>query len=608
MRDYLENGLRYRKLIADKLSREKSASGTIDTGFSSKIEKAYKELLDACNIKNNSDVITLKNTLAHTVIEYLSLKKISKIDDMSEDGINAALTAASQNSIISGLESGSTDAQTDILNLAGLSYQTKTTGAGTLASKRAISKSVNELDGPILINVSHWIENIINILRLLERNETYLFDFLIEQRPKELIKQNWKQIENFTNRDVVSWLSEKIMTAQMMRDSQPNATTESNIQQKSHQSNITGGNYGDRNENSGNIRPQTAGDDGSDYGSGILGDYFEQVSIIIHESEWNGYDFVHASIDDISNMLQGNDNPMKYINREKTGGGDRQSRVEYHLQSMSKQLSDAIARQLFSIIHGFNRIETPTFDLMMKRRQEIKESMGIFITNSKNDDARESFWDDDEVSDTLKEETMFGQDKIEYQKLRDNDSSNDDSVGAVGKEVFELKKRISEEFDEKFVNPPWFQYSDEFEKLFVQKWLSFHGFDEETCVKFQSMTGVTHYKNWEMKKFDMPAKFRKKIMREANKWSEIQNVIKYGPKPYYLSDGTRKSIPSIRQAYGEIPYIINHDPTKYNNIPNMFFVPFIKYDELRNFYKRGFNPKEYEKQFIEKEKSSKEDA
>ena len=53
---------------------------------------------------------------------------------------------------------------------------------------------------------------------------------------------------------------------------------------------------------------------------------------------------------------------------------------------------------------------------------------------------------------------------MDFQKKK-HETNTDSVTNSVGSEVFELEKRISQEFDEKFVNPPWFQYSDEFEKI-----------------------------------------------------------------------------------------------------------------------------------------------
>merc|ERR1712154_558043 len=119
------------------------------------------------------------------------------------------------------------------------------------------------------------------------------------------------------------------------------------------------------------------------------------------------------------------------------------------------------------------------------------------------------------------------------------------------KEFMELKQSVDDKL-EKEDNPLWFQYDDEKEQEFVLRFLRGKGFGDH-AEKFHSMSCLSKLKNRQLRKFEMCARHRKALMKHVNKWNELQNIIKYGAKPYYRSNGyDRTSIPSFNQCYGEI--------------------------------------------------------
>jgi len=211
---------------------------------------------------------------------------------------------------------------------------------------------------------------------------------------------------------------------------------------------------------------------------------------------------------------------------------------------------------LHSMIHDVRRIETPIFDHMMKQRDELKRS-------------------------------LLGDDGDS-----DDDDGVDDEVMLISKEFDAMKSSVDKKLKQR-LDPEWKQHSDEFEHEFVGQFLSGKGFNEHRD-KFQSMSCLSKMKNAQLRKFEMCAKHRKSLLRHVNKWNEIQNIIKYGERPYYRSNGyDRSSLPSFGQCYGELGPLRNgrnFDPAKdQTKTTKMFYVPFVKYSDLHQMVAHNRN-------------------
>ena len=93
---------------------------------------------------------------------------------------------------------------------------------------------------------------------------------------------------------------------------------------------------------------------------------------------------------------------------------------------------------------------------------------------------------------------------------------------------------------------------------------------------------------------DIQIRTRRKLLKEIAKWNELQNIVKYGYKPYLQSDGSEHRYPVSDQHKAELKQ--THYPLK----TGMFYAPFIDYKEmLRMLRNRNFNSaKTYTQQFI----------
>merc|ERR1712024_193314 len=119
-----------------------------------------------------------------------------------------------------------------------------------------------------------------------------------------------------------------------------------------------------------------------------------------------------------------------------------------------------IVNWLYSKIHNIQRMETPIFDKMMEKRNNLKKSLSL------NDD-------------------------------------NNDNI----KEFIELKKSVDEKLKNED-NPSWHQYDDNMEQEFVLNFLNNKGFEQHS-EKFNSMSCLAKLKNAQLRKFEMCAKHRK---------------------------------------------------------------------------------------------------
>merc|ERR1712228_230331 len=223
-------------------------------------------------------------------------------------------------------------------------------------------------------------------------------------------------------------------------------------------------------------------------------------------------------------------------------------------QIYNEQEVQVIVNWIYSLIHNVQRTQTPIFDKMMQQRNVLKDSLGM---NGDYDS------DDDEEDDQMDEMREFA----------------------------ELKKAVDDNI-ERQDNPLWHQWDDEFEQEFVLKYLRNKaiGF-EDHADKFKSMSCLSKMKNAQMRKMEMCARHRKKFMKKVNKWNEIQNIIKYGEKPYYRSNGyDRTAIPSFNQAYGELAPLRSRDrewdpETDQTKVTKMFYVPIVDYGDLHKMVK-----------------------
>ena len=162
-----------------------------------------------------------------------------------------------------------------------------------------------------------------------------------------------------------------------------------------------------------------------------------------------------------------------------------------------------IINWFYSLIHDIQIIETPIFDQMMEKRQSLRNDLLSF--------------DDDDNNMMMKE---FN-DLMKY--VDDNDHNH--------------KLKINDDEKEK-------------EKEFVQLFLKNKGFEQHS-EKFESMYNLSKMKTRELRKYELCAKHRKNLLCHINKWNELQNIIKFGDKPYYRSNGISKtSIPSKGQVIG----------------------------------------------------------
>eukprot|EP00483_Globobulimina_turgida_P012732 UN12755 len=205
---------------------------------------------------------------------------------------------------------------------------------------------------------------------------------------------------------------------------------------------------------------------------------------------------------------------------------------------------------LYCEMHRIQRIDTPIFDAMMQQRNSLKNS------------------------------------------LLDDRENGSDYKGADGEREREEFNELKQAVDDKLLsedNPQWIQYSDDFEENFVVKFMNENGFKQHS-EKFKSMSCLAKLKNRQMRKMEMCARDRKNLMKKVNKWHEIRNIIKYGNKPYYRSDGCNRSeLPSFNQCYAEIGpnKDRNFDPkADQTKVTKMFYVPFVNYAELHQFVKK----------------------
>ncbi len=219
----------------------------------------------------------------------------------------------------------------------------------------------------------------------------------------------------------------------------------------------------------------------------------------------------------------------------------------------------------------------------------------------------------------MREDNFISEDfKSSLEERRDPYSAGDTRATQLSSGISKLEKIVNDRLGKR-KTPDWFTYEPEFEQHFVRKFLKSKGFEDHS-EKFNSMTNLAHSKRYEMKKMDMCAKHRKRIMRETNKWLEVQNIIKYGEYPYWQSDGTRLQCPSPGQVHAEIPYRknpwpagnapgVNPGDAEWNDpvYPGMFFVPVTTYSEMLGFARHGYNPEKYQKRFFEKSKKKDEE-
>lgn len=217
-----------------------------------------------------------------------------------------------------------------------------------------------------------------------------------------------------------------------------------------------------------------------------------------------------------------------------------------------------MVKWLHAMIHDVRRIETPIFDHMMLQRDELKR--GLLSDDDHRIEGEED--DDDDVDEAM----------------------------MISKEFEAMKRSVDKRLKRRF-NPPWTQHDDEFEQEFVVKFLNERGFAEHSD-KFHSMSCLSKMKNAQLRKFEMCAKHRKSLLRHVNKWNEIQNIIKYGKKPYYRSNGyDRSSLPSFGQCYGEMGPLKsnrNFNPAEdQTKTTKMFYVPFVKYSDLHQMVKHN---------------------
>eukprot|EP01084_Bolivina_argentea_P093236 167712_1 len=204
---------------------------------------------------------------------------------------------------------------------------------------------------------------------------------------------------------------------------------------------------------------------------------------------------------------------------------------------------------LYCMLHNIERVNTPIFDTMIENRNVLKDSL------------------------------------LDYE--------NENESGDICSEFIELKQDVDRKLY-KQRNPDWIQYDNEFEKEFVQKFLCGKGFADH-AEKFESMSCLAKLKNEQLKKMELCAMHRKRLMKTVNRWQEIQNIIKYGDKPYYRSNGEKTSFPAKNQAFGEIDAMrkgYKFDPKEDQiKATKMFYVPYVNYPELYQFVRhRRFNP------------------
>ncbi|ETO22436.1 hypothetical protein RFI_14765 [Reticulomyxa filosa] len=244
-----------------------------------------------------------------------------------------------------------------------------------------------------------------------------------------------------------------------------------------------------------------------------------------------------------------------------------------------------VAIRLFAVIHGLNEVSTPTFDLMLSRRKMIRESMGIL--NSKDE-----FWKDDEVRSAMLPRQWTH---------NDNETT---SLSRIGQDVYELSAAVNQQLSNE-KNPQWFKYSNEFEESFAKEFIKHHGANQgfaEHAELFNSMTLLSRCRRNDLKKAGVSwARPRRKMMRvfTLNWWSELQNIIKYGEYPYMQSNGTREQKPSPNQVWAEMPYRRLKNPkgtpakdaaAQPNELPNMFFLPFKNFREMKDIAFHNYNP------------------
>lgn len=76
---------------------------------------------------------------------------------------------------------------------------------------------------------------------------------------------------------------------------------------------------------------------------------------------------------------------------------------------------------------------------------------------------------------------------------------------------------------------------------------------EEYADLFPSMSQLARMKREDLKKFELPPRHRQTILHELEHWRQIQNIIKFGAKPYEWPDGLSQH-PASGQSYGEFRY------------------------------------------------------